>query len=135
MNYKEKNVYEKIESVKEILKPLIEDKNNKDIKRILCHCVYYKMGRKKELVGEEKEFYDFLLKHDLKPKTLYEWFLLLDVPEHIKKQLEEKRIGRKNAQSRAFAYKRMIGTKNGKEIMTDIMVVIRRLEWKGLNTT
>lgn len=135
MGRKPEDVFEKIESAKKILRTVYADKSDRDFKRILCHCVYHKQGRKSELLGEEREFYDFLMKNKLNPKTLYEYFLFYDAPDHIKAQLREGKISLREAQSRSFAYKRMITTRNGKDIMQDILNVIRRLEWKGLNNT
>ncbi len=135
MGMKRTNVFEKIESSKEILKPVIEGKTDREIKRFLCHCVYYQMGRKKDITGEEREIYDFILKSNLKPKTLYKYFLILDYPEHVRNQLRECKMSLDEARSKSFAYKRMINTKNGKEIMAEMLAVIRRLEWKGLNST
>lgn len=135
MRNKRDTVFEKIEKYRILLKPIIDGRSDKEFKRILCHCLYFQTGRRKTLSVQDREIYDFLLQKHLNAKTLYCYWICLEYPEHIKKQLRDKQIGVQEASSKAFAYDRMISTKNGKEIMDDIRSVIRRLEWRGLNVT
>lgn len=125
-------MFQTIEYIKTLLSPLIKDKTNKEVKIMLCHCVYFRSGRRKTLSVEERAFYDLLLKNKLSPKTLYKKWLLLEAPEHVKRQIREKKISLNEARSRSYAHKRMISTLNGKELIAEIKKVIGGLEWKGL---
>lgn len=134
MGDKPDNVFAKIASVKEKLLPAIEGLTDKQVRSILCHCWYYKYGRKKkELIAKEKEVYDLLLEHKISPKTAYEWFRLIDAPDHIKQKIVKCEISFNDASSRMNSWRRMISTKNGKEIMEDMKNVIGGLQWKDKN--
>ena len=128
------NVFAKLDEIKQVLQPLIKDKTDQQVKVLLCQCVHYRIGRKNKLEEEERQLYDLLLKNNLAPKTVYQNWLLLEAPEHIQRQLREGKVSVEEARSRSYAYKRMISTTKGKEIIEEILSVIRSLEWKGINT-
>ena len=46
--------FERIERFKTILKPVVGDRCDRQVRKLLCHCAYYKMGRKKVLGNEER---------------------------------------------------------------------------------
>jgi hypothetical protein len=135
MGRKPQNYFGKLERFKEILLPCISEKTDLEVRRMLRHCWYYKLGRRKELELEERQLFDLLLKHGLSPKTLYEYYLLLDAPQHIRQKLREGKISMRDAQSKSYAYRRLIFRQGGKDIMREVVQIIRRLEWKGHNTT
>ena len=128
------SVFEKVEKYKEIFKTVADGKSDIEIKMMLCHCHYYNIGRYKNLTKEERIFRDFLLKHNLKPRSIYEKFCFLEYPEHIKKLLQENKIGVQNAQGRSRAFKRQLDVPEGKELMDEVKRIIGGLEWPALNT-
>ncbi len=130
---KRPSVFEKIESFKNILQPFTVGKTDKEIKLLLCHCKHYNLGLKKELTKEEYALNDFLMKNGLSAKMIYENFIFLDYPKSIKNLLAEKKISMKEAQSRFMAIKKLVNIRDGKSLLTEIRIVIRRLEWSGLN--
>ncbi len=134
MGRKPEDFFGKIERFKEVMGPCIQMKSDVDITRMLRHCWYYKMGRKKVLTFEERELFDVLLKRGSSPKTLYGYFLLLNAPQHIKQRLKEGTISMRDAQSKSYDYRRLISQQGGKDIMREVVQIIRRLEWKGNNT-
>lgn len=129
------SVFEKIEQFKNVLKPVTVGKTDKEIKLILCHCKHYNLGLRKSLTKEEYVLNDFIMKKNLNAKTMYENFVFIDYPQSLKNLLAEKKIGVRNAQSRYMAMKKLVNIRDGKELMTEIRSVIRRLEWLGLNNT
>ena len=129
-----KNVFERIDDAKKILSPLIKDKTDQEIKLILCHCVNTQNGRKYNRDKYEIQFNDFLLKNELSAKTLYEYFLVLDYPQHIKAQLKDKKIGINKAQRLAFTHRKMTSRKGTKKLMEEMRNIIRRLEWRNQDT-
>ena len=134
MGDKPDNYFEKIESVKKILLPTIQGFNDKQIRSILCHCVYYKSERRKLLTDKEREVYDLLLSHKLSPKTTYNWFCLINAPDHVKQKVMKQEISFAGAMARSYAWRRMTGRKSGKEIMEEIKTIIGGLEWKDKNS-
>lgn len=129
------NYFEKINSVKQKLSSAIQGMNDKQIRNILCHCSYYKAGRRNNLNEKEREVYDLLLRNKLSPKTTYQWFCLTNAPDHIKDKIRKREISYEDAQSKSYAWRRMIGMKNGKEIMEEMKTIIGGLEWKNTNHT
>lgn len=129
------NLILKLASAKEKLLPVIKGLDDKQLQRIICHCNYFKIGRKTSLTEKEKEVYDFLLSHRMCPKTLYEWLRIADAPEHIRKGISQRKIGMKEASSKNFLWKKMISRRNGKEIVAQVRVIIGGLEWKNTNQT
>ncbi|MBI5066134.1 hypothetical protein HZA97_07910 [Candidatus Woesearchaeota archaeon] len=132
---KQTNVFEKIEQFKNVLKPLTVGKTDQDIKLMLCHCKHYNLSLRKSLTTEEYALNDFLMKKGLNAKTIYENFVFIDYPQSIKNLLAERKISIKEAQSRFMAIKKLVNVRDGKDLMTEIKSVIRRLEWSGLNKT
>jgi hypothetical protein len=132
---KPQNVFPKIVSLKEKLLPAVEGLSDTQIRSIICHCAYYKCGRKKELSEKEREVYDLLLRHKISPKTAYEWFRLMDVPDHIRQKIMRCEISMTEASARSYAWKRMITTRAGKQMMEDIRKIIGGLQWKNRNHT
>lgn len=133
MGDKPDNVFAKIEYVKKKLLPATEGLNDKQIKSILCHCAYYKAERRKQLTDKEREVYDLLLSLKLSPKTTYQWFCLLNAPDHIKQKVMKLEMTYEEAQRKSYSWRRMIGRKTSKEIMDEIKSIIGGLEWKNRN--
>lgn len=129
------SVFEKVARYKELLKPVVGEKPDREVKLMLCHCHYYRTGRYKSLTKEERILYDFLLKTNLKPHNMYEKFVFLESPEHVQNLLREKKIGIREAQSRSYASKRQVDSSESKEFMDDIRKIIGGVEWPALNTT
>lgn len=135
MGDKPDNYFDKIESVKKILLPATQGMNDNQIKSIICHCSYYKAGRKKVLTGKERECYDLLLTNGLKIRTVYNWFLVLNLPYHLKEKMLKGELGYYTAIKKGCLWRKMIGRKNSDEIIIEIKNLIGGLEWKNKNST
>jgi len=123
------NVFEQIESVKQILAPVSVD--SFALRGLVLRCVKYKIRQITKLGDVEAKTYDLLLKNNLNPKTVYEWLLLEDVPAHIKEKLVQKKINFLDARRQYVQWKRFSDTRAGTELMEEMRNVIRRLQWKS----
>ena len=135
MGCKPHNVFLKIASLKQKLMPSIDGLTDKRIKNILCHCSYFACGRRKGLDAKEREVYDILLRYKISPKTVYQWFSLIDAPDHIKQKMKQQGLTYTEAVSRSYAWKRMTGGRNSMLIMNEVRKIIGGLEWKNKNQT
>jgi hypothetical protein len=125
------NVFERIKSIKEILAPVVPEGDRFRIRGAVMRCARYQVGLIKTLTGTERRVYDLLLKHGHKPKRVYEWLLLEDVPEHLREKLVQNRINLKEARRQFVQWKRMSSTRAGVELMEEIRSVIGRMRWKS----
>ena len=135
MGDKPDNYFNKIESVKKILLTTTQGMNEMQIMNIICHCVYFKDGRKKILTDKEREVYDLLLANGLNIRTTYNWFLVLHLPPHLKEKMMKGQIGYDEAMKKGYLWRKMIGRKNSDEIITEVRNLIGGLEWKNKNST
>ena len=81
------DVFKRIESVKKILEPVSLKMDKKQIRGLVMRCAKSQTKLIKKLNKTESKVYDLLLKHNIKPKTAYQYLLLEDVPPHIKDKL------------------------------------------------
>lgn len=125
------DIFTKAKMVKHLLSDTVGNLTDKEIQSCLCHCWYYKLGRRKEINKIEHEIFDTLLKNNISPKTVYHWFLLLDAPDHIKSKIKNKKISLENAISSSSSWKRMTSRRAGKEIMEEIRKCIKGLRWQS----
>ncbi|MBI4919029.1 hypothetical protein HY837_03805, partial [archaeon] len=65
---------ERFEYYKNLLKPIIKNKSDEEVRAMLCHCRYYKAGRMKKISQEERILYDLLEKNNLSASTIYEYY-------------------------------------------------------------
>ena len=127
------NIFEKIENYRKVLAQAIDCKKDGEIRLMLSHCRYYRLGKLKELTGEERALYDLLLQNGLSVRTVYKHFVLLDYPQEVQEMLRNKEISIDGACTKAFSFKKMRGDTVFKQLMTEIRTVIGGLEWKNLN--
>jgi len=125
------NVFERIESVKAILEPVAPDRESFKVRGLILRCAKYRIGLIKNLNTVERKTYDLLLKHKYSPKTVYEWLLLEDAPQHIKEKLVQNKISLEDAHHQHVQWKRLCGIRAGTEIMNEMRNIIRRLRWKS----
>lgn len=125
------NVFERIESIKEILEPVVPNKDGFKIRGLALRCVKYRLGKISKLNKEEAKTYDLLLKNNLHPKRVYEWLLLEDVPKHIREKLEKNKISMDDARCQYVQWKRLAGSRMSDQLMEDIRNMARRLKWKS----
>lgn len=125
------DIFTKIEVVKNLIESVAGEITNKELQSALCHCWYYKFGRRKELSDKEHIILDILLKHKLSPKTVYHWFLLNNAPESVKSKLKERKIGLRNAISASYNLRTMRTKRGSEKLMEDMRIVIRGLTWKS----
>ena len=125
------NVFEQIKSVKVILNPLFADQKKVKMRGVVLRCVKFRKRQIPKLTEFEARVYDALLTHKLKPQTVYEWLLLEDVPEFLKKKLIEQKISIRNARYEYVKWKRMNFQCEGGQLMEEIRKVVRCLRWES----
>ncbi len=125
------NVFERIESIKDILEPIVQDRDRRRTRALVLRCAKYQVKQINTLTETETKIYDILLKHKYTPKRVYEWLLLEDVPKHIKEKVALNKISLVEAGQQYVQWKRMTGTQAGKTIMDEMRNIIRRLRWKS----
>ena len=125
------NVFERIESVKEILMPVCPDKNSFQIRALVMRCVKFRVGQAKKLTKAESMTYDLLLKHKIAPKTAYMWMLLEQCPPELRAKLEANAITLIDAHRQLVQWKRLSGSQSGQDIMDEMRIIIRRLQWRS----
>jgi hypothetical protein len=125
------DVFQKIELIRSLIASNLGEMTNKEIQSALCRCWYYNLGRRKEISQKQHEILDLLLKNNIKPKAAYNYFLLSDTSENIKKKLQEKRISIKDAVSLNSQWRRVEGEKGSEKLMEEMRDVLRRLTWKS----
>lgn len=129
------NVFERIESIKDILQPLVPDRDSFKLRGVVMRCAKYRTKLIPRLAGIESKAYDLLMKHKLNPKTVYEWLLLENVPSHIKEKLVQNKISLLDARVQYVGWKRMSTTRAGKDIMEEMRRIIGGVRWKSQEDT
>ncbi len=124
-------VFEKIKSVNDLLKDIVNIENRFYLRGIILRGVSYNVGRVKVLREKEAEVYDILLKNGYKPERVYKWLLLERAPNHIKEKLMRGEIGLEHAIKLSYQWRRMADSYSGKEIMEEMQRVIGGLRWKS----
>ncbi len=129
------NVFERIESVKHILQPLVPDGNSMKVRALVMRCSKYHVKLIDKLTPDEAKAYDLLLSRKLNPKTIYMWLLLEDSPPELRQKLEQNKISILNARTEFVKWKRMANYSSSNELMRDIREVVGRLRWKSQENT
>ncbi len=129
------NVFERIESVKRILQPLVPDGNSVKVRGLVMRCSKYRAKLIDKLTPMEAKAYDILLSRKLNPKTVYLWLLLEDAPPELRQKLEQNTISILDARSEFVKWKRMASYSSSNELMRDIREVVGKLRWKSQENT
>jgi hypothetical protein len=128
---KKMNVFERIEYIRDILRPVTKDISDKEVTGLVLQIQSYREGKRKELNQTHRAIYDLLLKHELTPKTVYVWMLLEKAPSHVKDKLRAQKISIRDASKMSYSWRRMVTTRAGKDIMANMQAVIGGLKWRG----
>jgi len=131
LSNKRYNVFERIESIKDILEPVALSRDKLKIRGLVNRCARYQVRLVKKLTKQEARAYDLLLKNKLRPKTVYSWLLLEDVPPHIKEKLAHNKISFEEARPQFVQWKRHNSTRAANELMEEMKNTIRRLRWRS----
>ncbi|MBN1544321.1 hypothetical protein JW898_02560 [Candidatus Woesearchaeota archaeon] len=129
--WKKMNVFERIEAIRQILKPVTKDTPDKELVGLVLQVQSFREGKHKELNETQRAIYDLLMKHELSPKTVYCWLLLERAPSHVKEKLKARKVSIKDGMTMSYEWRRMMNTKAGKDIMAEMMAVIGGLKWRG----
>ncbi len=123
------NVFEQIKSVRALLEPVL----GKDCTVIgsLLRIAKFRLGRIDSLSPIEQRAFDLLLKNNYNPKTVYEWFLLENVPDNLRQQLIANRISIRSARYEYVKWKRMSHATAGDSLKEDIRKVVGCLRWES----
>ncbi len=126
-----RDVFIKIDKVRNLLSSQLGNMSDEELQTSLCHCWYFKFGRKKELTEKEYIILDLLLKNGLSPKTVYHWFLLNKAPEHIKDKLTAGKMSLRGAISESYDWRTMRTQRGCEKLMDDMKTIIGGLNWKS----
>ncbi len=125
------DVFERIQAIRELLKPVLSDKEMQRLSGLVLRLQHFRVGRVKELSVSERQAFDLLLKHGFNPKTVYEWLMLECVPSHIKKQMLDFSISLRDARYEFVKWKRMSFKCEGGQLMERMKSVIGGLQWES----
>jgi len=82
------------------------DEGFRNLKEKISKLATYHYNKSKYiLLGQDKEFYEFLITNSYNPYTVYRWFLLERVPEDVRFQLRNGAINQKLASKIQFKRK------------------------------
>ena len=101
-----KNIFEEYETVKNLIVGAFPDFDVRNLCEILSKLGTYHYNKKNMLLGETRKLYDFLIKNSYNPYTVYRWALLEKVPDDIKYQLKNHKLGQKKASKLFFERRR-----------------------------
>lgn len=138
------NLFDRVNQIKKQLKQLLPEVEEDRFISILGHCrryyegnLYYgrrtanteeKAKRKKiDLTQTERIVYDYLLRNNLKPSTIYRQFLATRVPEDIKDQLQKGNISYKKAMETSYNRKRVRECRIGFDMLEEMRTIVRGL--------
>ena len=123
------NVFEKMQYILDLAKKRGIETDLQTLRKWMCHISHYHGDRdyRKELTEEEAIFYDFLLKEDFSPATIYKWVLLSSSPSDIKMKLREGLISQKKALNLRARKQIWREVQLGSEILKEARAVVRGL--------
>ena len=107
-NGKKKNLFDKVNEIKEGIKMLLPEIDGNRFITIMSHLrreyegkLFFgrhgKGGKKIPLTDIERVVKEYLLKHNLNPSTVYRWFLATRVPSDVMDKIRAGRISQKKA--------------------------------------
>ena len=92
------NFVTKLEELRKLLVVRFPSLNVRDLTEKMSKLAHYHYNKRNFLImGEDREFYNFLIENSYNPFTVYRWLLLERVPDEIKWQLKNKQISQKRA--------------------------------------
>ena len=92
-----KNIFEEYDKVKNLIKTELPDFDVRNLCKTLGKLGTHHYKKKNMLLGEARKIYDLLIENSYNPFTVYRWALLERVPEDIRFQLKNHKLGQKKA--------------------------------------
>jgi hypothetical protein len=131
-----KSLFQKVEEIKEQLKPIIGEIEGHKLITIMSHVrnhyygkLYY--GRRdspnrkpRALTQIERLVYDYLLKNSLNPSTTYRWFIATRLPQDVINQLQKGELSQKKAMQISANRMRVKNSRKGLEILEEIRLIV-----------
>ena len=107
---RKRSIFDKVNEIKHDLKTIIPEVRSDDLIGMFSRCRNYYYGKlyfgrrdikenrkKRDLTVNERILYDYLLKNNLNPSTIYRWFIATRLPQDIREQLAKGKIGQRIA--------------------------------------
>jgi len=138
------SLFDRVNKIREQLNQILPEIEGNRLLSMLCHCrryyegnLYYgrrtadpqekKKRKQLDLTKTERILYDFLLKNNINPSTVYRWFLACRVPEDIKDKLKKGQLSYKKAMEISYNRKRVRESNIGLLMMEEMRTIIRGL--------
>lgn len=140
-NGKKISVFDKVNRIKNDLKQILPEIEDKRLLPMMSHCRQFYEGnlyhgrrtndpaekkkrQPKELTQAEKVLYEYLLKNEVNPSTAYRWFLACRVPDDIKDKLAKNQISYRKAVEISNNRRRVKESNTGLLMMEEMRTVI-----------
>jgi len=134
-----KNIFDKVNEIKQQLKEIFPEVESDRFLAMFSHCrrhhegkLFYGRGNNpqrqtRDLTQSERVLYDFLLRNKLNPTTVYRWFLATRIPEDVKQKLADHKIGYKTAMRISYNRKKARDSNIGLIMVEEIRNIVRGL--------
>ena len=119
------HIYEKIEAVEKQVNIELPEIEIKQLAKMFSRISHYIRGNVKSITNEERLLYDFMLRHKLNNRSLYQWFLLKEAPYDIKKRVIEGKLWLRHALKEMADFRRLKENPNDNTIINDIRNYIK----------
>jgi len=116
-----KNVYDKINDVREMVKSNVGHFTEPEFHKIVDHICREQTGERKVLTDDERIVKDLLLRNSYKPKTIRSWLYVLTFPRFLQEQIKTGELSPEKARLLYRDYK----IKTNKQIEAEILQDIR----------
>lgn len=121
------NVFDKVKKFKEKIQVSFPRLTERECYLLLDHISRFQEGSRKELSFKEREFYDFLLRNQYKPRTVMNWLRVLKLPSHLREGIRSGKISVTKALKTYGQYRRRNDRELEEEIINDIRKYINKL--------
>lgn len=137
-NGRKRSLFDKVNELKNFIKTILPEIEGDKLMGVLAHCRRYYEGklyygrrtnphkRRRELTHNERIVYDYLLRNNLKPSTVYRWFLASRIPTDIQALLNKGQISVKKAFQLSANRLRNRLSREGLILMEEMREIVRK---------
>mgnify|MGYP001569266840 FL=1 len=134
MNYQQKfsekikkKYLQKVEVLKGLFKTIFPGIDDDNLVILLGRCSHYHCNDRNHLGEDEAILYDFLLKNNLNPCTVYKWFLVHNMPENIQELLQKGKLTQRQALKLSTNERRQKENTLGLELREECRKIVREV--------
>lgn len=135
---RKRSLFDKVNEIKDIIKSIFPEIDGDRLMAVMAHCRAYHEGkyyhgrrnspyrRPRELTVNERMIYDYMLRNNLKPTTVYRWFLASRIPADIQALMRNGQVSVKKAFELSANRLRNRLSREGLVMIEEIRQIIRR---------